>query len=127
MMGWITPSRSMDCVSSIIATGSNSRRGWLALGFTLSMGTHATSPSLGVVGTGAAGAASALRVGSNELSPLPSALRRSLLFMGENLFCQLDICFRAARARVVQQNWFAVARSFGQPDTPGDNGFQHLI
>ena len=59
---------------------------------------------------------------------LPSALRGfSVLFMGQNLFCKLDITFGAFGAGIVGQDRFAEARGFGEADAPGNDGVKNLV
>src|SRR6185312_996742 len=130
-MGCMIPSRSMDCVNSMRAVGSKSRRGWLGLGIMRSIARRVTSRSAGgavsggvfVVTVSAAG-----RLGMSDCSPLPSALRGwSFLVIGEDLFGQLDVSFRPLGAGIVKQNRFAMAGRLGKPDAARDDSAEHVF
>ena len=61
-------------------------------------------------------------------SPLPSTLRGfSVLFMVENLFCELDVAFRAFGAGIVGENRLAETGRLGQANASRNYGFEDLI
>src|SRR5436853_7845888 len=102
------------------------RRGWCGLG---SIRSSEMLPEVSCeISSGASADAAGVRVGRSASRPLPSALRGfSVLFMGQNLFCKLDITFGAFGAGIVGQDRFAEARGLGEPDAAGYYSVKDLI
>ncbi len=118
------PSRSIDWRQFHQRRGSKSRRGWSGFGVTLFNRNELHASSAKVRPSVADGRLTRCRPiarRQKRCRPLPSALRGSFLVIGENLFCELNVCFRAFGRRVVEQNRLAVAGRFGQPHTSRDN------
>src|ERR1022692_833176 len=91
------------------------------------IGRRCMSPSAtGAVGPGS-GAGGVDLVGRRECSPLPSALRRSLLVIGKNLFCELNVGLRTLGTGVVEENRFAVTGCFRESNTAWDDGPEDFV
>src|SRR5436305_6815158 len=103
------------------------RRGWSGFGSIESMGTERAA-SVGCAGSIGAGGGAWVRAERSAFSPLPSTLRGfSVLFMVENLFCELDIALRAFRAWIIGENRLTETGRLGQANTAGDYGFEDLL
>src|SRR5580704_10178333 len=126
-MGWIIPFFSMELASSCRRPGSKVIRGWSGLGSICNMGTEATRvPGAGSsAGDGSTGTGF---LGSSAERPLPKTLRCSgFLFIGQDLFCQLDVALRPTRAYVIENNRLTETGSFSQTDTARDHGLKDRI
>lgn len=67
-------------------------------------------------------------LGMRAESPLPSTLRcLSGLFTGEDLLCELDIAFSAARTDVIRNDGLSETRGFGEAYASGDYCREDLI
>jgi hypothetical protein len=78
---------------------------------------------------GAAGICTGGLGGSRAAKPLPSALRGLScgLFMRQDFLGKLNVALGSLGARIVKQDWFAVARRFGETDASGDHGLKDGI
>ena len=65
-------------------------------------------------------------VGSRAERPLPKALRclSGVLFMGQDLLCQLNVALGSARADVIGDNRLTETGGFRQTDAARDHGFK---
>src|SRR6266566_87836 len=121
------PFARMEFASSCIRSGSKTRRGWTGLGSISSMRTL-----VGVCGVGNdcvwLSATTSGLGGNRAVNPLPKALRGAScgLFIGEHLLGQLDITFGSLGAKIIAQDGFAIAGSFGEANIPRDYGSKNL-
>src|SRR5580693_6783385 len=121
------PLARMEAASSSRRSELNTDRGCIGFGCMASIGSL-----VGRCGASPAAVPDALApglAGRSADKPLPSALRglSFALFIFQNLLGQLDVTLRPPGARIIDDDRFAVAWRFRQPDTPRNHGRQDLV
>src|ERR1700675_4367735 len=67
-------------------------------------------------------------LGRSAERPLPKTLRCSgFLFIGQDLFCQLNVALRPTRAYVIDNNRLTETRGLSQTDTARDHRLKDCI